>query len=91
MRDHDEHAFIAVQELLQPMDGVQVKVVGGLVQEQRLRMPEQGLRQQHADLLPALQLSHLALVQRLGDVEPVEQHRGIALSCVAVFFGDHAF
>ena len=53
-------------------------------------MPEQRLRQQHAHLLAALQLAHLALVQRVLNVEPLQQHRGIALRGVAVFFADHA-
>ena len=54
-------------------------------------LAEQRLRQQHAHLLAALQLAHLALVQRLGNVEAVEQDRGVALGGVAVLFADDAF
>src|SRR6202035_4011831 len=33
--DDDEHALIVVQEGLQPVDGVQIQVVGGFVEQQR--------------------------------------------------------
>ena len=54
-------------------------------------MAEQRLRQQHADLLAALQLAHRPLVQRVGDVEPLQQHGGVAFGRVAVLVADDAF
>ena len=69
VRDDDQRAVVADQELAQPVDRVEVEVVGRLVEQQRLRMAEERLRQQHADLLAALQLRHLLLVQRVGNVE----------------------
>ena len=54
-------------------------------------MSEQRLRQQHADLLSALQLAHLALVQFVGNVEPLQQNRGVGFGGVAVLFADDAF
>ena len=71
--DDDEHAFVFQQIILQPVDGIEVEVVGGLVEEQRRRAAEQGLRQQHADFLSALELAHLAFVERAFDAEAVEQ------------------
>ena len=53
-------------------------------------MAEERLRDQHAHLLSALQLGHLAIVQLVGDVEALQQHRGIALGRVAVLFADDA-
>ena len=54
-------------------------------------MSEQGLRQQHADFLSALQLAHLAGVHLVGNVEALQQDGGVALGGVAVFFADDAF
>ena len=51
-------------------------------------MPEQRLREQHADLLSALQLRHLAMVQRVRNIEALQKNRGVAFGGVAVFFAD---
>ena len=53
-------------------------------------LAEQRLRQQDAHLLAALQLRHRPLVQRVGDVEPLQQNRGVALGFVAVLVADDA-
>ena len=66
-------------------------MVRRLVEQQRLGLAEQRLREQHPHLLPALQLAHLALVQRVGDVEALQQHRGVAFRRVAVLFADDPF
>ena len=66
-------------------------MVGGLVEEQRRRRAEQRLRQQHPHLLPTLQLGHRSLVQRIGDVESLQQHGRIALGGVAVLLADDSF
>src|SRR5271166_1932142 len=58
VRNHDQHALILIKKILQPVDRVQIQVVRGLVEQQRLRMPKQRLRQQHAHLLPARNLRH---------------------------------
>ena len=89
--DDDERAIVAHQEILQPVDGVEIEVVGGLVQEQGLGVAKEGLGQQHANLLPALQLAHVALVERLGQVQAVQQHGGVALGGVAVLVAYDAF
>ena len=53
---------------------------------------EERLREQHAHLLAALQLAHLALVQRSsGMSEPVEQNRGVGFRRVAALFADDSF
>ncbi len=73
------------------MDGFEVEVVGGLVEQQGLGLAEEGLGQQDAHLLAALQLGHFALVELVGNVEALEQDRGVALGVVAVFVADDAF
>ena len=73
------------------MDGVEIEVVGGLVEQEGLGLAEEGLREEHADFLSALQLAHLAVVQRFGDVEAVEEDGGVGFGGVAVFVADDAF
>ena len=64
----------SAEVILQPMDGIEVEVVGGLVEQQRRRIAEEGLRQQHAHFLAALQLAHFAFVQRGFDAQAIQQH-----------------
>ena len=73
------------------MDRIEIEIVRRLVQQQRFRLAEQRLRQQHAHLLPALQLAHLALVQVVGNIQAVQQHGRVGLGRVAVLVADHAF
>ena len=79
VRDDDEGAVVAVEELDEPVNRVEVEVVGRFVEQQRLGMPEQGLRQQHTHLLAALQLAHPAGMQFVGNVEALQQDGRIAL------------
>ena len=91
VRDDDQGALVAAEVILQPVDGIEIEVVGRLVEQQRRRIAEQRLREQHADLLAALQFAHLALVQRVFDAEAVEQDGGVGLGGVAALFADDAF
>ena len=65
--DGDEGAVVVVEEVLEPVDGVEIEVVGGLVEEQGLGLAEEGLGEQDADLLAALDFAHLALVDGLRE------------------------
>ena len=91
MRNHDQHSLVFAQIILQPVDGIEVEIVRWLVEQQRRRAAEKRLRQQNTHFLPALQLAHLAFVQRFGNIEPVEQSRRIGLGCVAAFLADDSF
>ena len=88
MGDDDDRVRKAEQEILQPGDGLEVEVVGRLVQEQHVRVAEQGLGQQHPHLVPAFQLLHLLVAQLFGDAEAVQQHRRLGLRLVAVHLGE---
>ena len=91
VRDGDDGAVVAIEEVLEPVDGLEVEVVGGLVEEQRFGVAEEGLGEEDADLLAALQLGHLALVELVGDVEALQEDGGVGLGFVAVFVADDAF
>ena len=90
VRDDDQRAVVAVEEVLQPVDRVQVEVVRRLVEQQRRRVAEERLRQQHPHLLSALQLRHRLPVQRVRDVEPLQEDRRVAFGRVSVFLADDA-
>ena len=66
-------------------------MVGRLVEQQRLRMSEERLCQQHAHFLSALDLRHLARVQIVGDIEALQQDRRVAFGRVPIFLADDAF
>jgi hypothetical protein len=76
------------RKILQPGDGLQIQVVGRFVQEQYVRVAEQGLGQQHPHLVAALQLPHPLVAKFLGDAQAVQQHRRLGLGLVAVHFGE---
>ncbi len=90
VRNRDQRAFEPDQEILEPVNRIEIEIVRGLVEQQRLRITEERLGKQHPNLLAALQLAHLALVQLVGNVEALEQHGGVALSRIAVFLADDA-
>ena len=62
---HDDRAEVLGQEVLQPCDGVNIQMVGRLVHEDDVRIPEQRLRQQDLHLLVAGQVCHLLIEQLL--------------------------
>ena len=56
MADDDQRPGKIHQEILQPGDGPVVQVVGGLVQQQDVRISEQGLGKQQYSLTTAVGL-----------------------------------
>ena len=79
-----------VQHALEPADGVDVEVVGRLVEQQDVRIGEQRLRQQHAQLAARRDVAHRPLVQMRGDLDAEQQFAGARLGRVAVELGDLA-
>ena len=65
-RHHDDGALEVQQEVLQPVDGLNVQVVGGLVQQDDVRLAEQGLGQQHLHLFLGGQAGHVAVEDIVG-------------------------
>ena len=72
------------------MHRLQIQVVGGLVQQQHAGLAEKRLGQQDAHLLAALQLRHLALMQRFRNIQTLEQNRGVRFRGIAAFVSDNA-
>ena len=87
MRDNQYRMFELREILLQPLHGVEVEVVGGLVQQQVVRLTEECLGQHDAHLLLTREVAHEHLVLLLLDTKAAEQSSGIALSRVAAHLG----
>ena len=62
VRDDDHGAVAIVQRLLQPADGVDVQVVRRFVEQQDVRVREQRLCQQHAQLPAGRHFAHRAVM-----------------------------
>ena len=61
MRNHQQRLITTIQETLQPLDHLQVKMVCWLIQYQEIRICNQHVCQSHTFLLTSAQLSHRLL------------------------------
>jgi hypothetical protein len=52
--------------------GIEVEVVGGLVEQESSWIAEERLREEHTNFLATLKLAHFAFVQGAFDAEAVE-------------------
>ena len=60
---NDDSIFKVDQKFFQPCDGIQIQVVGRLVQKQNIRVSEQCLGKKHFDLLCTDQIFHHAVMK----------------------------
>ena len=87
MADHDDDRVAVYQEVFQPDGAFHIQTVGRLVQQDDGGMTEQRLRQQHLQLLTAVQAFHHIVVHFGGNADAVEQLRGFGFSVPATQFG----
>ena len=73
VRDDDDGVVVVGQEILQPADGVDVQVVGRLVEDEHVRIAEQGTGQQYAHFVLGLQIGHHGVVFVLRDAQRGKQ------------------
>ncbi len=88
MAHHDHQRLETDEVVLEPVHGVHVEVVGGLVEQQDVGLAEERLGQQRAHLLAAGELLHALVVQRLVDAQAGEQRADLGLRLVAVEIGE---
>ncbi len=86
MRDDDHRAIAVVQHIFQPADGVDVEVVGRLVQQQNVRVGEQRLYQQHTQFPARGDGAHRAVVLFDRDAYAQQQFAGACFGRIAVVF-----
>jgi hypothetical protein len=82
---------VVVEHALEPADGIDVQVVGGLIQQQHIGCGEQRLRQQHAQLPTRRYLAHRAVVEGGIDTGVGKDGGGTRFSVVAAVFGELGF
>ncbi|MNF74268.1 hypothetical protein D3C84_562960 [compost metagenome] len=86
---NDDHGAVTRREdVFQPADGVDVQVVGRLVQQQHVGIGEQRLGQQHAQLPARRHFAHRAEVLGQRDAQAEEQLAGARFGGVAVHLGE---
>jgi len=91
VRDDNHGGIALVERIFQPANRVDVQVVGWLIQQQHVRIGEQRLRQQHAQLPARRDFAHRAgmLLDRNAHAE--QQGAGARFGGVAVVLGHFAF
>ena len=89
---NNNHGGIAlVQRVFQPADGVDVQVVGGLIQQQNIGIREQGLRQQHPQLPARGDFAHGAKMLVYWNPRPHQQLSRAGFGSVAIVLGKFTF
>ena len=84
VRGHQQRALIALEELLQPDEALQVEVVARLVQQHHVGAHEQDARQRHAHLPAARQRADVAVHHLLAEAQAREHLARPSLERVAV-------
>ena len=85
---HEDGVLEVGQPVLQPCHGLEVQIVGGLVEEQVVGVSEQCLGQQDAHFLIGAHVLHQHVVPVLFDSEAREKGGGVALGVPALEFGE---
>ena len=88
MRNDDDSIREVGEEVLEPVDGRNIEMVRRLVEQQDVRIAEERLCQEHADLLLRRELGHHELMLLVGDAEAVQELCRIGLRIPAIELGE---
>ena len=83
VRNHQYRAVIGLQEAFQPLNGLNVKVIGGFVQKQKVRLFQQDFGQFHAHLPTVTELAHGSQHIFMAKTQAHQNPLGLALDGVA--------
>ena len=86
VRDEQQRPGVAREPVLEPQHGVEVEVIGGLVEEQEVRAAHQGLREIEPHPPAARESGDGILVGRCRESEPRQKRRGARSRRVAADF-----
>ena len=87
MRDHQQHARILEQPLFKPEHGIQIEMVGRLIEQEQIARHHQGTREIEAHAPAAGKFRHRALMGRGRKAEAMQQLAGTRLRVITVDFG----
>ena len=86
---YDDDCILKIdQEFFQPGDGVQIQMVGRLIQKQNVRVAEQCLGKKNLDLFRAIQVLHNLIVIFRGNAKAVQKSSGIGFCLPSVHGGE---
>src|SRR5690606_14153877 len=91
VRDDDHRALHVSDDVFQPTEGVDIKVVGRFVEQQDVRVGKQRLRQQYPKFPAGCDFAHRAVVRFTGNTGAQLQFAGTGFSGVAIQLGKFAF
>ncbi len=91
MRNDDHGAVAIVEHALEPADGVDIEVIGGLVEQHDIGICEQRLRQQHAQLPARRDSRHRPGMLFQRNIQTQQQLTCTGLGAVAVQLGELDF
>ena len=86
MRNDDHRGFAGIQELFQPSNGIDVQIVGGLVEQQYVRIREQRLCEQYPELPARGNLAHGSMVLTDRDTDALQEVTGARFCGISVHF-----
>ena len=88
VRDHHDRRRSRVEHALEPADGIDVQMVGGLVEQQDIRVGEERLRQEHPELVAGRDIGHRSVMQPLLDLDAEQQLARARLGRVSIELGN---
>ena len=89
--DNQHGVFEVRQIVFKPHDGFKVEVVGRLVQQQVIRLSEEGACQQDTYFLLTAHVLHLRVMEFFRDTQAAQQGGSIAFGIPAFHFGELLF
>ena len=87
MAHHQHQALVVHEEVLQPFNGREVQVVGGLIQQDDVGLPEKGLGQEDLHLLLGGKAAHRVVEDALGEAKALDKAAGVGLRLPAAHLG----
>ena len=87
MAHHKDQALAVHQEVLKPLDSLNVQMVGRLVQQDDVRLAEQCLGQQHLHLFLGGQAGHFAVQNIVGEAKALNEPGHVGFGLPAAHFG----
>ena len=88
VRDHHDSRRSCVEHAFEPANGIDVQMVGGLIQQQDIRVGKERLRQKHPQLVAGRDIGHRAVMQPLLDLDAEQQLTRARLGRVSVELGN---
>ena len=91
VRYNQYYLVVTSQEVLEPVDGLEIKVVGRFIEQQDIGVTEERLCQEHTYFLVTVQFFYEFVVKFFFYTQVAEQLSGIAFGIPAIHFCKKAF